>query len=219
MSNKDIEYKGGRIKPLVELVAKIVKNNPTIDNDHLHATLVASLPGYGDRKVCYNCERSMQLAVYTAGLFEGLLLLRMAQSVKKQMELGVPFTEANKIHVPTLETTDAIRHAITRASYLGLVAQPQDMRNSGYWVITSWGWAALRGAEVPKKAKWWEGQLMGRSEETTTLSQMFQTHVDLVEKQIALRKSVKGDYRDDVKSYSPRDWLEYGESVSAPNTF
>lgn len=229
MEKNEKQYQGGKIKTLVETVAMMLANDPTlipanvdrnsIDFGRLHASLRLSLPGYGLKEDCYNCGRSMQITEYTADLHDGLLLFAMAKAVAKNVDAGMPFTEANKIHIPTLPTTDAIRHRTTKASYLNLVKQPEGIKNSGYWVITNWGWKTLRGEEIPRSVEYWEGKLIGRSEEMTTLAQMFKTHVQLVNKAIELKKSVAADYRAAVVDYQPRDWVKYGEAVSAPGLF
>jgi len=213
---KQIEYRGGRIKTLVEHVAKIVAKDPSLaeNPERLHATLKAGNDKYGRREECFNCDRSMQITEYTAGIVEGLLILAMAREVREKQRNGATFTEANLTHIPTLGTTDAIRHAITRASYLGIVAQPPKIRNSGHWVITSWGWKLLRGEPIPRSVKYWEGQLIGRSEETTTLSAMFQTHTDLIKRALEQRKKIRSDYRTEISAYSPAEWLEYREAIT-----
>lgn len=215
------EYYGGRIKKLVEIVADIVAKDPSIaqNRDYLHATLKANIPGYGNPEKCFNCERSMQITQYTAGIIEGLLLQAMARDVKKKVAVGVPFTEANKTHIPTLETSDAIRHSVTRASYLGLVVQPEDISQSGHWIITTWGWKALRGEPIPRSVKYWEGRLISRSEETTTLGEMFRTHVDLVRRASEQQKKVRSDYTGAISEYDPAEWRELGEVVSEPGLF
>jgi len=214
---KEREYYGGRIKGLAELACKLVLTDPAVasdarDGDYstLHARLAAALPGYGRRGECFNCTGSMAIAVYTAGISEALLLLAMARLVRGATAKGTAFTEANLVHVPTLATTDATRHAVTRASYLGLVKQPDTKRGSGYWVITHWGWKLLHGEPVPAQARYWRGKLMGRSEGTTTLSVMFKTHTDLIERALARRAQVKSDYRAVIRDWNPNDWVGFG---------
>lgn len=90
------------------------------------------------------------------------------------------------------------------------VRQPEKWRNSGYWLITDWGWKALRGEPVPKRAKYFRGKLIERSTEVTTLSEMFQTHKHEVERAIARGRAVKADYRADVATYNPIEWTGFG---------
>lgn len=214
--NTPAEYYGGRIKNLVELVARIVADDPKIatDPERLHATLSVNLEGYGKRDKCFNCKRSMKITEYVADLHDGLLLFAMARTVKHNMEKGMDFTEANKVHLPTLEASNATLKRNTKCDYLGLVKQPENWRGTGYWLLTGWAWKALRGDAIPKSAKYWEGKMIGRSEETTTLAAMFKTHLDTVQRAIEKRKAVKADYRAVVNDYQPSEWSSFGGFIN-----
>lgn len=221
---KQHEHYGGKIRPLVEYVAKAVAKDPRLATDTalLHATLEAAVPGYRDKGRCYNCDGSMEIALYTAGVMEGLLILAMAREVRAAMKrlegapgmaAGEVFTRANLVHVPTLAVSDATRHAVTRAAYLGLVHQPDKRRGSGYWLITHWGWKLLRGEPVPRAVKYWRGRLVARSSLTTTLSAMFKTHTDLVQRAVERRKAIRADYRADIARWDAREWVGFGGFV------
>lgn len=208
---KEVKYYPGKLKPILQVVARVIKNNPdAADNiDYLIACLHQSFPEITDRTKCANCGTSMKIVEYTADLHDALLILAMARKVRQNQEKGMTFTEANKVHMPTLDVSNTTIKRQTKCDYLGLVKQPDALRNTGYWVLTNWAWKALKGQSIPKSAYYWQGQMQGRSEETTTLSQMFRTHIDLVEKAIKLRKSVRSDYRDDIGDYNPADWSSY----------
>ena len=212
---KPTEYYGGRIKNLVEMVVKTIQARPElVDNlPLLHACLTSNLEGYGKRDKCFNCKRSMKISVYTADLLDALLLLAMSKEVKKNLTKGMAFTEANRVHLPTLKTTQGILKRSTKCDYLGFLKQPEKWRGSGYWLLTTWAWKALGGEKVPKSVNYWEGNLIGRSEEMTTLSDMFRLHGDLVKSQIAKRKAVRSDYRINFEDYKPNDWSELGGYV------
>lgn len=213
---KKTEYYGGRIKGLVELTAKMITQDPTLATDltRLHATLGSQLEGYGKSDKCFNCRRSMKVTVYTADLLDALLLLAMADQVRANIKNKIPFTESNKIHLPTLKVTQGILKRSTKCDYLGFIKQPPLWRGSGYWLLTGWAWKALGGHEVPKSVKYWEGNLIGRSEELTTLAGMFRTHGDLVQRALAKRKAIRADYRADFKDYNPSDWSEFGGYIT-----
>lgn len=209
---KQIEYYGGRIKGLVEKVAMMVHADPTLcdELDRLHALLGHQLEGYGKRDNCFNCKRSMKITVYEADLHDALLILAMARQVRHEMTKGVPFTEANKVHLPTLNASHATIKRNTKCDYLGFVKQPDHWRGTGYWLLTGWAWKALRGDAVPAEARYWEGHMIGRSERTTTLGEMFRRHRELVEAAIAKRKAVKADHRARFEDYDPSDWSSFG---------
>lgn len=219
---KQTEFYGGRIKNLTETVAKLVAKDPTLADNlpRLHANLAVNLEGYGKRDKCYNCKRSMKITEYTADLHDALLILAMAREVKKNRDntnLFNGFTEANKVHIPTLNATQATLKRQTKCDYLGLIKQPANWKGTGYWLLTKWAWKALRGEAIPKSVKYWEGNLIGRSEETTTLAEMFGTHTELVQKAIAKRNAVRADYRADYQDYNPSDWSSFGGYIQDEN--
>ena len=212
------EYHHGNLKGLIEIVARVVANQPNIVNDLnvLHTSMAVNIPGYDDRSKCFNCGRSMKITVYTADLLDALLILAMARQVKENQK-RLPFTEANKVHIPTLQATQGVLKRQTKCDYLGLIKQPENWRGSGYWLLTGWAWQAMRGEEIPKSVKYWEGHLIGRSDETTTLSKMFQTHTDLVEHAIMKSKAIAADHRAKYTDYNPSDWASFGGYINNQN--
>lgn len=207
---KEIEYQQGKIWPMCKIAVGLVRDNPELMHDEkmLKAVLLENIPELKDRAHCANCGRGMKIQVYRADLHAALFLLAMGQSVSYNLTKGMDFTEANKVHVPTLNVTNAISKHITHCDYLGFVKQSELLRGTGYWSITSWGWAALRGDNVPAYAKYWAGKLIGRSEETITLAQMFKVHKNLVDRALAMRKRVRSDHRAEFATYNASDWTE-----------
>lgn len=207
------EYYPTKVRPLVQMVARMVQKNPTLaDNpDLLWAQVQASAEEFKDPSKCEGCGRSMKVSIYEADLLDALLILRMAQEVKKHMREGDTFTEANKVHIPTLGTNQGILKRQTKCDYLGLIKQNENWRYTGYWCLTSWAWKALRGEEIPKAVKYWEGHILGRSKATTTLAQMFHTHTVQVHNAVLKRKAVRVDYKAHFEGYDPNEWGGYGE--------
>lgn len=212
-NKKEPEYFGGRVKLLVEEAADILRSDPDVDNERLHAILSVRFNGYGRKDACFNCGRSMKITEYEADLLDALLIISMAKKVRVNVQRGMNFTEANKVHLPTLEVTQGITKRNTKCDYLGLVKQPDNWRGTGYWLLTSWAWKALRGGEIPRSVKYWEGRLIERSEDTTTLTEMFKRHSDLVEAAIAKRNTVRRDHRAIFEGYDPAQWAEFGGYV------
>lgn len=195
---KEREYYGGRIKGLAELACKLALTDLAVasdarDGDYstLHSRLAAALPGYGRRDECFNCKRSMEIDVFIADYSDARLLLLVAEAVRERVRAGMPFTEANLIRVQDLKTTLSIKCRTTQCRYLGFLHQPKEHRNKGQWLITKWGWALLRGAPLPRTARYWDGKFLDRGDELTTLGEMFRT-------------------RNDPQNYSPGDWTEFG---------
>lgn len=58
---KEIQYRPGRIKALVECVLALVMQNPALMDDMglLAANIAHKMPGYGNGKICFNCARRM----------------------------------------------------------------------------------------------------------------------------------------------------------------
>ena len=211
MSNKEQEYHPGKLKPMVQIIANIIRSNPRAasDTDYLMACIGHEIPGFNDRTKCANCHRSMKVVTYTADLHDALLILAMARAVKVNIDKGMNFTEANKVHMPTLDVSNTVSKRQTKCDYLGLLKQPPGLKSTGYWVLTNWAWKALKGQPVPKHAYYWAGEMHGRSEETTTLIVMFNTHLELIKKAIANSKKVRADHRDEIGDYDPSEWVNY----------
>ncbi len=216
------EYYGGRIKALVELVGTLATSDPAIRSDiadgdftGLHRRLAATIVGYGKQESCFNCRRSMRVSVYSADVLDGLLVLAMAQEVRRMMaDDGLSFTAANQVYLPDLPVSQGILKRQTKCDYLGLVKQPEGLRGTGRWVLTTWAWQLLRGEAIPASVKYWEGHMIGRSDETVTLSDIFRKHTDLVAAAIERRRTPRTDYRSAVSAYHASDWCDYSGSVS-----
>lgn len=200
----------GKLKDIFGFIA----NRFNIEPDYLRAVLITNFPELKDKSTCANCGASMEISLYSPDILDALLLLKIAEEVRNRMKKGMSFTEANLVHVPTLLTTDGIRHRTTRCSYLNYIKQPKEVSNTGNWLITQWGWKALRGEPVPKTVRYFRGKLIDRGEETITLSGMFQIHRDKVQEAIARRKKVRSDYVAEVKDYNPSEWAEFDGVVT-----
>ena len=203
------EYKQGDIKGLIRFFIEIYR----LDQNEVLKSVMGQFPALSDASKCPNCHASMKIDLYTPDILDAVLLLEMAREVKLRMSKGMSFTDANFVHVPTLRTTDAIRHRTTRCSYLNYIKQPELSRNTGNWLITTWGWKALRGEPVPRSVKYFRGTLIERGTDTITLSEMFKTHTDRVREAIERRKTPKSDHVHLIKDYSPSEWVELGGYV------
>lgn len=213
--HKHVEYYGGRIKNLVETAVEAIRQYPEMleDTTKLHLLLKEKLEGYGKPENCFNCKRSMKVTGYTADLLDALLILAMARQVKKNM-LTMEFTDANMVHLPTLQVSNGVLKRQTKCDYLGLIKQADNWRGTGYWCLTTWAWKALRGELIPKTANYWEGNLISRSTETTTLTHMFQTHKDQILTALAKRKAIRTDRRADFQGYDPAQWADFAGFIN-----
>ena len=203
-----------KIKKLWPYLVKLHKEFPEVfeSEERLFATVSTAWKDLKDKKKCPNCGAPVHAQRYSAGPGVALLLLKMAKEVRHRTNKGIPFTEANKVHIDSLDIATPIKKKQSVAKYLNLIQQPPKWRKSGYWLITNWGWKALRGEPIPKYVTVFRGKVEERSEETITLQEMLNQHKENVERAIALRKAVETDYRADVREYDAPQWAEYLEA-------
>lgn len=150
---------------------------PESERDYMKALFAQRLAEhFGDRwkdkKHCINCGSLMRQYSFTPTKIACRTLRKLGDYVRSQMAEGKSFTEANKIHIPSLKTlTHNESDACTILRYLGFTAKLKDGDNqiSGMWVVTSWGWAFLRGEAMPAEVTIWRKKIVSRSERTITM--------------------------------------------------
>lgn len=207
------QYHPTKMAPLVQIIARIVQRNPSIaDNpDYLMATIGQNIPDFHKKERCINCQASMLEYIFEFGILNALLLDVMAKQVKENLLRGMDFTQANRVHIPTLGTTDGVRHMVTQTSKLALVAKHKVGKKhiQGMWVITGPGWAALRGEPTRKWVRVFRGEILERSEESITINQAFRSYSDKVAKFIATKKrEPKQDHRQAFKDFNQSEWVK-----------
>lgn len=170
-------------------------------------------PETGDPKKCPNCSASMAEYIYTLDALDCLLILGMGNVVKTRLKLGMPFTEANQVHLQKeLNHYYSVPSRSTQCSKLGLIAKMKTKggrhdRSKG-WCITSRGFDFLAGRPVPKKVRIWRRKIEEHMAETITLPEAREIHRDLISRKIAAGKAPKGDYRREFESHNPAEWVE-----------
>lgn len=207
---KDQHPQEGRIYWLLRGIAKTFN----IDEGYLIATVEEVFPALKDPEKCANCGASMMAYVFEFDVLDALMLLAMGKSVREQGQLfGADFTTANQVRVQSLDATYAMKSRTTQMAKLGLIAKLLNGKGDhvpGMWVITTRGWAALRGAQVPRRVMVWRGKIEERTDEKITLSQALASHREKVERVIARRKAPKSDYRKIADTYNVQDWVNFG---------
>jgi hypothetical protein len=212
----EIHYHNGKLGSLVKLVSAIIKKDPAIadDFDRLKANLFASMPELQNRERCANCDASMREYVYTFDTWDALLLLSMAQEVKKWQDAGRSFNDANQVRVPELNVPHSVKCRTTKASKLGLVApvlyKGSKHRIPGVWLITTRGWAALRGERVPKKVKVWRKTIEERFEDTITIHEALESHKRFRDGVLERGGKLKNHDLGALKTYNASDWYDFG---------
>lgn len=214
MSNKN--YNPGKIWPIIKITVGLIKENPALlDNpDYLKATLKSNIEELNHAETCGNCGASMLEYIFEFDCLDALLLLTMARRVRNALNEGVPFTEANKIRVQSLQSASyAMKSRTTQMSKLGLLAKyigENGRHEPGMWVITRRGFDALKGRKVPKSVRVWRGKIEERHDEKTTLAEAFAYHRSKVEDIIKKKKQPKNDYRAEFADYDQREWYTVG---------
>ena len=209
---KKTTYHPSKIRPLVQVIATMLKDRPDLadpeNKDLLYASLCASIPGFEDRTHCINCGASMAEYIRELDIFAAILLKGMGRIVKQRVEAGMPFTEANKVHIAgeqSIPFGSKLYANIT--SKLGLIAKLKEPGKSR-WVITKRGFAALRGEAVPARVVIFRGRILERPEETTTLQEVFTRHTTRMRELEKRGKSTRGDRRAEYADYDPNEWVK-----------
>lgn len=202
------EYNPGKIKPIIKIIARIVGQDP----DSLLARVEAEVPELKDKTRCANCDASMSQYAYNLNVIDTALIIAMAKHVRQATKGGVSFTDANRVHVPTLPVSDAVRHRTSRCAKLGLIAKYlKDGRQvKGLWVITRRGFAALKGEEIPDGIIVWRGQTIERPDSMTTFAKVATNYKTKVDNHIKKHNTPPEDsYRDEVMGYNQNEWVDF----------
>ncbi len=165
-------------------------------------------------KRCANCGASMVEEIYSLDCLDAAFIFAMGRAMRERVQKEVPFTQANQIHVPTLEATDAVRHRTTKCAKLGLVAKvigSDGKQVKGRWLITARGFAFLRGEPVPRRVAVWRGRIQERYGETTTISGALQNRAGLVKRSRNFDRIENVDVRKATTEYRREEWFEYGK--------
>jgi len=180
---KPTEYHATKIRPIIQLVANIVKKDPSIaDNpNYLWACLVQSAPELKDRTRCANCGASMAIYTYSVTILDTRLLCALADIITKRMQRGMAFTDANKIHMPSELKSYNLISRQTISSKLGLIAKVMKKDKSGElihdqkagWSITRRGFDFLKGKPIPRTVKVFHNRIQERFEDQITIGQTY----------------------------------------------
>lgn len=190
-------FNKGKIEKLWPYLVALHKTNPgafEVDGTYLKTIVSQNWALLKQHEACPNCQASMQQYTPTVDYFDACLLRAMAEAVRSKVSKGVPFTEANKVHVQTEINADyTTKSRTTKCRQLGLVAKViKDGKHDQQagWVITVRGWQFLHNNPVPKTVTVFRNEIIDRSEEQVTIMQIFEKRKDY--------------------NYNPQDWIGYG---------
>lgn len=159
-------YKPGRILPIVQHLHKayekwITENTTLLEGktmpkiEDVVSGVRQAFPTLKEKHRCYNCDASMVIKGYNITWIDVELLRGMARRVRMNQEKGMPFHEANKVHVQTQGLYNAIECRTTVARYFGLITMVKTKEGKhdtkAGWLITKRGWDFLKGEPVPRK--------------------------------------------------------------------
>jgi len=197
------QYKKGKLPKLWEFLAKLHQRSPQSFDDAglLRATVAASWEALKDEKHCPNCGESMTEYIHKLDFFNALLLKEMGDVVRSKLQKGMPLKEANMVHVVSQDFHDCVRHRTTQCRTLGLIAKVKNEdgthdRSKG-WLITTRGFAALRGERVPVEVSVFRNAIEERTQETTTIDEVFAAY--------------RGENRSLVGERDPMEWVNFGK--------
>lgn len=213
MSKK--QYNDGNMPKVWDFLVEIHKKSPEMFDDAglLRATVQQRWVSLGDKTRCPNCKGSMLEYVYVFDFHNALLLKYMGKEVSRKLKEGLDFTDANKVHVVSLDAPDHTRHRTTQAAKLGLIAKVKldgvhDRRQG--WLITRRGWDALRGTKVPSWVQVFQNEIIERSLSDITISEVFKAYNTRTENTVLEGKTIKSDYRQHTLDYDPYEWINFG---------
>lgn len=181
MKNKQskTQYKRGQIGKFVGLLCEKYDLKP----EEVSVLLSKAFPELKDKKRCPNCDASMAIYEHKIDTLDALLLLGMGKIVGKRMKDGMPFTEANKVHLQsTLNTYYSVPSRSTWCSKLGLITHATRKRKDGKrlrdqkagWCITERGFAFLAGKPIPSRVQTFRNKITERFEDVVTIAQVTQ---------------------------------------------
>lgn len=195
-------YHPTKIKPLVKLIARVIKEEPDLidDIENMMVSLRQKVPGFKDNEKCICCGAGMEEYNYKFDTMDAVLLIEMAYRLKVQLGLGNVFNEANKIKISNLRPIASIKNRTTHCSKLGLIAKLQSKSGkqvSGTWVITRRGFAALRGDPVPYIVTVFRGAIIERDSSNVTIGGIFNHYKKNRRKRDAAIDLVISEYAED----------------------
>lgn len=213
-----IDHNPGKLPKVFELMVHLHKNHPEAfeDSIELRRKTAETWHSLRDKTRCPNCKASMVAYWFEFDLPNAAMLVQMARVVRHNVSKGIPFTEANQIHVQSMnEASYAMKSRTTQMAKLGLIAKftKNGHHVSGTWLITRRGWVALAGGRVPRKVESFRNEIIERdTTDTITIKEVFAEWTDKKRDLLRRGKKVKTDYTDEVDEYSQHnDWIHLGD--------
>ena len=175
-----------KLPKLWDFLVELHKTDPQAfeaDGGYLRAIVAQRWKALEDGTHCPNCRASMAQYERTPSYHHACLLRSMARKVDQRTRAGVDFTEANKVHVQKdLDDDYTTKGTTAICRQLGLIAMIRKEDGShdtkAGWAITKRGFAFLRNEPVPRSVITFRNEIIERSEETITISEIFNSNED-----------------------------------------
>lgn len=199
-----IQYNKGKMPKLWDFLVHLHETNTDAfaSPNLLKSTVAQKWKALKNPKNCPNCGENMAEYINKLNFFNALLVKEMGDIVKKRIENGMSFKEANAIHVVSQKMHDCVRHRTTQCRTLGLIAKVKnedgkhDVKKG--WLITKRGFAALRGEKVPAEVIVFRNKIEERTDILITLDEVFNNY--------------HGENRSLVGERDPMEWVNFGEN-------
>ena len=205
-----IEYAKGKIGPMVSCLSKQYGFDPY----EAAELLKREFPELNDKSKCANCKASMNMYVFHLDILNALLVYKMGKIIREKINRGIVFEEANRVHVQSeVSASYAVKSRTTYCAKLGLIAKVKNGagehdRRRG-WLITSRGWAFLRGEAVPEHVTVFRNEIEERTDELITMGDVFRLYAHNTEKNIARGKYLKENHVREISEYDRADWVDF----------
>ena len=178
MKKIEEKYKIGQISKFVKAIC--VDNN--LDYNVVATKLLISFPELKNKKKCVNCNASMAIREHSIDVIDTLLLVGMHKVIFHKVSKGMPFFEANQVHVQQeLGDYYSVKSRTSWCRELGLVAKViqkgKNTQKAGTWCITKRGFAYLTNQPVPKKVSTFRNKIYQRYPETTTIQEVMENNI------------------------------------------
>lgn len=198
-------------KPNVKVLIQGLSEKYGLNFEEVVEYMKLQYPEFFVKETCGNCGGSMVIYTYTLDCLDSLLVYGMAKIVRKRVSEGIPFTQANKIHVQKeLNKYYSVASRTTQCSKLGLITKSLNKdgthNQAEGWCVTARGFKFIAGEPVVKMVTVFQNKIVKRHEETIVIEDAFKEHTDLILSKIERKKKIGSDYSPEISTYKKNEW-------------
>lgn len=147
-----------------------------LNNQEVKRVVAEHFPEVKNKAKCANCDANMAIYEFKIDSLDALLIYGMGQQVRRNLDDGLDFTEANQVHVQSkLNQYYSVASRTTQCRQLGLIAKVKNEdgshnRKAG-WLITKRGFEFLKNKPTPYLVTSFRNKIVDRSEKTITIKE------------------------------------------------